>query len=131
MSKWGEIQKKNVLVMDGIREIITLPLNDNPFERCCYNLCVFADLSDADNYRNDWTSFLKIIPQSYSSVNMELEKYVDGVWTIQAALVDDTYGTFYALGFETKGNKISSAIELTGLRCFQLSALENIESNLT
>ena len=104
MSKWGEIQKKNVLVIDGIREIITLPLNDNPFERCCYNLCVFADLSNSDNYRNDWTSFLKIIPKSYSSVNMELEKYVNGVWTIQASLVNDTYGTFYPLGFETKGN---------------------------
>jgi len=105
MSKWGEVQKQNVFVMDEIREDIVLPLEDNPFARCCYELCVFADPADTDKYKNDWSSILKIIPQQYSSVNMELQKKEDGVWTTKATLVDDTYGTYYPLGFVEKNNK--------------------------
>ena len=101
---YGEITKQDVLVQG---EIIfsepTAPINDNPFKKCCYDLNVFADSADSDSLKNDNSNIIKIIPKQYT-VSMNLQKLVSGSWATQAALTDNTYGTFYAQGFESKGN---------------------------
>lgn len=104
MSKWGEVKKQNVLVMDTIRVDTELPIDDNPFERCCYELCVFADPIDTDTFKNDWSRVIKIIPTQYTVASIKIQEKVSGTWTDRATLTDDTYGTYYAPGFHTEGN---------------------------
>ena len=101
----GQVQKKNILVLEELTEPPVLPINPNPFKRCCYNLEVFADDTDTSVYKNDYFGALEAFPLNYTSVTKNLQKLVDGLWITQAVLNDNTYGTNYALGFETKNNK--------------------------
>lgn len=101
---YGEITKQDVLVQSVLDfDPATAPVEDNPFKKCCYDLNVFADSSDTDEYKNDNSNVIKIIPQQYT-ITMKLQKLVSGTWTDQATLNDNSYGTYYAQGFETKGN---------------------------
>ena len=102
---WGEIQKKNILVMEELLPDPELPINQNPFKKCCYDLEVLADTADGSVYRNDFVSVLEEYPLYYQSVSMELEKLLDGLWVKQADLNDNTYGTYYASSFRVKNNK--------------------------
>ena len=101
---WGEVTKQNIVVLSEITPDPILPIDSNPFKKCCYDLKVFADTTDSDIYKNDYSSSLQIFPSNYSSVTMKLQKSEDGVWVDKATLSNDTYGTFYALGFRTVDN---------------------------
>jgi len=103
MSKWGEVIKVDALVMDSILVFPDLPINENPFKKCCYKNLVLADPVDPDTFKNDTKGVLKSFPKSYTAV-MELEKYTSGAWAKVADLNTDALGTYYAQGFATKGN---------------------------
>jgi hypothetical protein len=100
---YGEITKQDVTVQPVIDfNPAEVPIEDNPFKKCCYDLNVFADIFDTDSLKNDNSNVIKIIPQQYT-FTMAIEKLVSGSWASQASLVDNTYGTYYAQGFQTKG----------------------------
>jgi hypothetical protein len=66
---------------------------------CCFALPALADTSDADIYRNDKHSIIgKYDKDLYTTVVISLEKYVNGSWTEQVQISDNTYGTYYSLG---------------------------------
>lgn len=67
---------------------------------CCYELPILADQSDDDPLKNDVTRFLKGYEASITSVDLFLTKPSDSSF-VEVALTDDTYGTFYALGFHS------------------------------
>ena len=106
MTDFGEVQLQNMKVLEVIDFTPPeIPKDPNPFIKCCYPLTVFGDLTDkTDEYQNDFSSPLMIFPLQYT-VTMKLEKLVDDVWTSQTTLVDNTFGTYYVLGFESKNNK--------------------------
>lgn len=99
---YGEITKVDATVQKVLDfDPAEVPIEENPFKLCCYDLNVFADTSDTDEYKNDQSHVIKIIPQQYT-ITMYIEKLVDGSWVSQATLNNDTYGTYYAQGFQTK-----------------------------
>jgi len=102
---WGEIVKQDVTVQEElVFTAPSAPINANPFKKCCYDLKVFADLTDTDELKNDRSPIWKIIPKQYT-ITMKLQKLVSGTWTDQATLTAaNTYGTHYAQGFAEKGN---------------------------
>lgn len=100
---WGEVTKQNVLVLSEVTPDPIIPIDANPFKKCCYDLKVFADTTDADEYKNDYSSSLQIFPINYS-VTMKLQKVENGVWVDKATLSGNTYGTYYAQGFRTVDN---------------------------
>jgi len=73
--------------------------------RCCFSWPVYASVGDDDPKLNDFRSPLKRYDQSVTAVDMWLQKDVNGTFVDQVQLTDDTYGTFYALAFETKGGE--------------------------
>lgn len=66
---------------------------------CCFTLPVLAELVVTSEYNNDKSSVIWFYDENYSAVTMELQKYVNGVWTKQTDLNDNSNGTFYAFGF--------------------------------
>lgn len=101
---WGEVQKKTIKVMTEPVPVPDLPIDDNPLEYCCFKLPVFADVGVSDKFQNDTRAEIFLFPEFIPTINIELEKVVDGVWTNQTTLIDDSYGTYYAPGFVTRNN---------------------------
>ena len=106
LADFGEVFTQDLKVLEVIDFTPPeIPKDPNPFKKCCYDLEVFADIvNPTDEFKNDFSAPLEIFPLQYA-VTMKLEKLIDGVWTSQATLTNDTFGTYYALGFETKNNK--------------------------
>tara|TARA_R110001606_G_scaffold93417_3_gene207469 strand:- start:267 stop:1181 length:915 start_codon:yes stop_codon:yes gene_type:complete len=100
---YGEVTKKNVLVLSEIIPDPEVPVDENPFKKCCYDLNVFASILDADKFKNDYSSSLKIFPINYG-VTMYLQKLVDGGWVSKVTLNNNNYGTYYARGFRQVNN---------------------------
>lgn len=70
---------------------------------CCgaYSFKVLADTSDDDEFKNDVTGFLWWYNEMVDTATMKLLKWDGTTYTEEATLSDDTYGTFYELGFFT------------------------------
>ncbi len=103
LTDYGDVQKVDLKVLEVLEEPIVVPKEENPFQKCCYPLNVYADTTDDDPLKNDFSAPIKIIPLQYTCT-MYLQKLVDGAWTNQATLNNNTYGTYYALAFETRNN---------------------------
>jgi len=101
----GEACKQDFIYVDRnpAQDAPELDLLNNPFSKCCFKLTVFASTTDSDPFKNDKTRFLYRFPLSVSSCVLTLQKKVNGTWTDQATLNDNTYGTFSAFGFARKG----------------------------
>jgi hypothetical protein len=105
----GTPDRGNVIVQDCfVQDVIDFdppvtPKDENPLRKCCFEHCVLASTTDADDLKNDYSLFLEIIPQQYTC-SMDLEKLVDGTWTKQADLNTNAYGTYYTQGFESRDN---------------------------
>jgi hypothetical protein len=89
---------------------------------CCYDLPVYAELIYTKDFNNDKSSVIWFYDNAFSDSLLELEKYVNGVWTKQADLNNNTYGTYYAFGFfennqneKAVGFLIDWALVLSGL----------------
>lgn len=78
---WGEVYTKDFSVISSIAPGQPFPKNDNPFARCCYKLCVFADPVDNNIFKNDVSGPQKFYPVIYSNVQMWLQK--DGFDLVQ------------------------------------------------
>lgn len=101
---YGEVQKQDVLFIRDLtyKNDISLPINANPFKKCCYDLQVFADLSDSSEYKNDFSSFIELFDITQTPV-FKLQELVNGVWTDIATIVDGTYGEYFD-SFAAKDN---------------------------
>jgi hypothetical protein len=73
--------------------------------RCCFIWTVYASLASTDSDKNDFRSFLKRYNDGVTGVDMWLQKDVNGTFVDQTQLTDDTYGTYYGFGFETRDNE--------------------------
>lgn len=102
---YGEIFKRDLLALE-VRDFTEpeVPKEDNPFKKCCFPLTVLADTSSTDDFKNDRTSFIEFFGLQYT-VDMYLQKFVDGAWVDQTILNDGTYGDYYPLGFTNRDNK--------------------------
>ena len=103
LTDYGNIHKEDLLVLEVLVPDPEVPKEENPFKKCCYPLVKLADTTDEDEFKNDISSPIFIVPLQYS-ITMNLQKYVGGEWVTQTVLNDNTYGTYKALGFETKNN---------------------------
>lgn len=68
---------------------------------CCYELPVFwsEDTSNSNyEYMHDKSSWIVFCDKTILSVEVTLERYLGG-WQDVATLTDNTYGTYFALGF--------------------------------
>ena len=92
--------------------IATNPLVDNPtlsgivptssVAQCCTKTTFFASTLDDADLKNDKTSALFVLSSSVSAAILSLQKAdAAGDFADVTTLVDDTYGTFYALSFNT------------------------------
>lgn len=72
---------------------------------CCFDLPLFGDISDTDQFKNDRTGFFKAYdPNLISSVDIILQKCVNGTFVDVVAFIDNKYGTFSSLGtFQADG----------------------------
>ena len=75
--------------------------------RCCFSWPVYAALVDDDPKLNDFKGFIKSYNSGVVSVDMYLQKVVNGDYLDQVQLVDDTFGTFYAYGFQERNGNSS------------------------
>lgn len=71
------------------------------FSKCCYHLPALASNTITDRHANDFHSPLWFFGVTTDSVTMALEKETNGVYNSVATLDNNTYGTYYALGFFT------------------------------
>ena len=65
---------------------------------CCYELPVFADLSDANELKNDTWTFYRGYELSTTDVDIILTKPSDSSF-VDVTLTNNTYGTYYNFGF--------------------------------
>jgi len=70
-------------------------------EICCFEMPVFAETVFTSDLNNDIRSPIFFWNNGYSTAVMELQKLVGGVFVTSAALIDDTFGTFFPFGFHT------------------------------
>lgn len=71
-----------------------------------YTLPVFAEAGCSDSYHNDYNSWLIQYPGTYNAISngdFKLQKLINGIWTNQATLNNNTYGTPYSNNFYTGG----------------------------
>ncbi|GAF74974.1 unnamed protein product, partial [marine sediment metagenome] len=98
----GEAATQKVTAL--VEEIIPTPdvatYLDPDTGECCFELPVFADAANTRNLENDFPSFLRWFDKSTTAVAMYLTKPSDSSF-VDVLLTDNTYGTFYALGFHT------------------------------
>jgi hypothetical protein len=105
MASRGDVQEQVFLtIAPGAAVPPVIPLAASVTDDCCFNLPLFGDISDTDEFKNDRTDFLKAYDGATTAVILKLEKNISGVWTEVVDLIDNTYGTFFALGFFTTGN---------------------------
>jgi hypothetical protein len=95
------IKKKFILVPIGISSTPSIDYADDAFEKCCFDLSIFASTSSTDPLKNDVTSCYYGYSNLASSVEMKLLK--EGV--VVATLNNNTYGTFYPFAFHINGGK--------------------------
>lgn len=82
---------------------------------CCFALPALADTGDADKYRNDKHSILgKYDKDLFTSVDIIIQKYVNGAWADQVTVSDNTYGTYSSLGTYTD---TTTQLNYVGLFC--------------
>jgi hypothetical protein len=72
-------------------------------EVCCFDITFLAETgTPTSDLKNDKTSFIWFLDNNFVSAEMTLQKYVNGAWVNKTALIDATYGTFYAYGYGGK-----------------------------
>ncbi len=76
----------------------TLPIN--PFPGCCNDsvLQVLADAS-GDPLKNDQSSVWWLFDPIVTGATLTLKKYINGTWTTQTTITDNTLGTYGAFGY--------------------------------
>jgi hypothetical protein len=103
----GEVIKQTfkAIIQKPFEPIVPLDLPSAYFSEseCCDKLIVFADSASDDEFKNDCHSFIIMQSDYVSSIVLKLQKEVDGVWTDQATITDQTLGTFFAYGFFENG----------------------------
>jgi|TARA_Y100000310_G_scaffold311768_2_gene358362 hypothetical protein len=100
MAARGDVQEDIVSLIesDPDKTVSAPPLAVSTVEDCCFWLPVFGDTSDTDDFKNDRSSFIKRYPRIVSGVVMVIQKCVNGTYTDQHTIVDDTYGDFSDFG---------------------------------
>lgn len=90
-----------LIAQNPVSDVVQLPLPDSTTDDCCcaFTMNVLADISDDDNFKNDKSSFLYRFKDVIDTVEISLQNVVDGEFSDLATISDDTYGTFYPLGF--------------------------------
>lgn len=78
---------------------VILDLPESTVMDCPFCLTVLASLADAGSFKNDKRSFLFKFSEVITSLTFTLQKKVGGVFTDIETLSDDTWGTYFPLGF--------------------------------
>ena len=102
MAARGDVVKKEMTsIFFPISEVNTDGIFVAPdVNDCCVELPLLASTSDTDPLKNDVTRFLRGYDAGVTSVLLFLTKLSDSSF-VDVALVDDTYGEFFAFGFHT------------------------------
>lgn len=125
MGAWGEVQKQDVKFFKDVPNPERPDLNDNPFKKCCFEHCVFADLDSNDTLRNDFSAPHIFLPLIYTPT-ITLEKKSNGAWSDVANLNGNTYGKLHTPveenGVKLHGYRIEwkLVLSLLGTGCYRV-----------
>lgn len=107
----GATRMGEEIVQDGVifipANVILTPPAICGMQRCAFPLEVFADVqnqsNDLQNDKSDFYGNIGGIPYygyaNITAINLTLQKLVDGVWTDQVAITDNSYGNFFDYGY--------------------------------
>lgn len=103
MSFDGECVKQDfsLIAENPFPEVVQPDLPDGTTIDCCndFKFLALASTDSADPLKNDVHGFLEFFDQVISTVDMTLQKNINGTWVDQDTLDDDTYGVFKTYGF--------------------------------
>jgi len=95
----GDVQTRVfTLLQEPINDTIITDVFAQPDTQCCYELTLLASTSSTDPLKNDKTRFHRGYEKSVTAVELFLTKPSDSTF-VDVALNDDTFGTFYPLGY--------------------------------
>lgn len=88
---------------DPNKPVVTLDLPATTIKNCCddYTIKVYANTGDADEFKDDKTSFLFKFESIVSGAVLTLQQFIDGTWTDVDTLNNTDNGIFYSYGFYT------------------------------
>lgn len=97
----GEAQKQDFTIIRNTPDRLITPLEVpvSSVDDCCFELPVLAK-SGGDNFTNDQSSVIFFYDGAFITASMTLQKYENGAFVDKVSLNNNTYGTFFAFGFE-------------------------------
>tara|TARA_R110001632_G_scaffold130212_1_gene244323 strand:- start:257 stop:1183 length:927 start_codon:yes stop_codon:yes gene_type:complete len=124
------IEGQNIRVQGTVLPKITAPPREVcacDLQACEYENTVFADLLDADIYKNDKSSFLLRKYVASDSIAFTLIKDGEQI----ASITDDTYGTYYGSGVGSETDYRGLQIEWRNVLTLHGSGIYQIGFNTT
>lgn len=106
MASRGDVQEQLFFATGTAIPSANVPDLPEGLTECCYELFLFTYTDDVtDDLKNDRTSFFKYWPTSFETGTLTIQKCVNGTFTDQAIITDDTYGTFSDFAVEVKNGQ--------------------------
>lgn len=100
MAARGDVQEDIVTLIESNpnNTLLAPSLAPTTVEDCCFFLPIFGDTSDEDPFKNDRNSFIRRYDLLVSGVVLKIQKCVNGTYTDQHTIIDNTYGDFSDFG---------------------------------
>ena len=105
MATRGDVQTDTFFVIGNPSTVVASPdFAETSVQDCCYELFLFGDTSDTDEFKNDRTGFFKAYDNSVTGASLVIQKCVGSSFVDVVTISDDTYGTFYDYGASQLAN---------------------------